>query len=85
MLYIINAAYVYVNVLKCSVNRGTYFPNYNHFPAFSINQNYIYYKIWKPRLYVLFQDQKQCTFFIDPGYHKDYFQSETEIPQSSFF
>ena len=41
MLYIINAAYVYVNVLKCSVNKGTYFPNYNHFPVFSINQNYV--------------------------------------------
>ena len=57
MLYIINA--YYVNVLKCSVNKGTYFPNYNHFTAFFINQIELYIiKIWKPRLYVLFQDQK---------------------------
>lgn len=71
MLYIINAAYV--NVLKCSVNKGTYFPNYNHFTAFVINQIELYIIKFGSLVYMsCFRIRNSVLFFIDPGYHKDY-------------
>ena len=51
----------------------------------SLSIRIIYYKIWKPRLYVLFQDQKQCTFLLTQATTKIISKVKLKFPKVHSF
>ena len=51
----------------------------------SLSIRIIYYKIWKPRLYVLFQDQILCTFLLTQATTKIISKVKLKFPKVHSF